>query len=190
MKTEFTKSIMKLVPLLILLISLLPSCAANGTPPVTSPTPSSILQPGTDLSFEHYPVFGEYKDLESVPTGIHVMVSNQSELPSVFDNITADSMANLMAFDFSRYFIVFVFMGFQPVQGPSITIERIWQIQDIIYVRANFDPDGPTYQPLWTAPAQIVKVSKDNMTQYGQITFKLMDQYGVERATTVQIVTR
>ncbi len=68
--------------------------------------------------------------------------------------------------------------------GPKIIIQEIRQVKDVIYILAIFDEDGPTYLPTVGNPAQVVTVSKTNMTQFGQIAFKLIDQIGTERAST------
>lgn len=73
-------------------------------------------------------------------------------------------------------------MGTQAVTGPFITIERIWQIEDTIYVRADFNKAGPTYLPAVSAPAQSVKVNKSTMTNFGVITFIPLDKSENERA--------
>jgi hypothetical protein len=87
--------------------------------------------------------------------------------------------------DFSQYFILFTFMGFHYNTGPKIKVTQIWQINDTVYVEAFFDQGGPTYQPMYSSPCDIVKVSKKNMTQFGEITFILLDQEGAERTRTV-----
>ncbi len=113
---------------------------------------------------------------------IWVMTDTQSPLP---DTIVLDAgQPELNAFDFSRQMLLFAFMGFQGVTGPKITILRMRQDGDTIYVVSSLDPDGPSYQPSWSSPARVAKVSKAGMAQFGELTFRLLDQTGAERAVT------
>jgi hypothetical protein len=96
----------------------------------------------------------------------------------------------IVDFDYSHYFILYAFMGMQAVTGPDIEVVQIWQTDNIIYVEAYFDQAGPTYLESWSFPVDIVKVNKDNMTQFGEITFILLDQEGKERARAVYIITK
>jgi hypothetical protein len=79
-------------------------------------------------------------------------------------------------------------MGMQAVTGPDIEVVQIWQTDNIIYVEAYFDQAGPTALESWSFPLDIVKVSKENMIQFGEITFILLDQEGEERARTTQVI--
>jgi hypothetical protein len=168
-----------------------PSTSSSPSPTITSPppTPSKISVipgttiPGVILEFENFPIYGNLKD-QNIPSQIHVMVNIESPLPDVIKDITMESQAKLSTLDFSRYFILFVFMGFQSVTGPYIKVKQIWQVKDTIWVQADFNPDGPTYLPTYSSPFQDVKVNKENITQFGEITFRLLDLSGKERATT------
>lgn len=122
------------------------------------------------------------------PPYIFVITHTQSPLPDRWEYYTVDpqreKLINIEDVDFSKYFMLVVSMGFQSVTGPKITVESIWQVGDVIYTQANFDMDGPTYQPTFSEPARSVRVSTENMTQFGEITFILLDQEGEERART------
>lgn len=69
-------------------------------------------------------------------------------------------------------------------------VEKIRQVRDTIYILANFDMDGPTYLPTVSSPAYFVKVHKEKMTQFGQLTFILLDQTGSEKARTIVNIPR
>jgi len=160
--------------------------------PTTSPTPTTTNittptttnPPGNILTFEDIAINWLYKELD-IPTQIRVMTSIDSQLPNVIDYITLESQPELNAVDFSRHLLLFAFMGFQGVTGPTIKVTQIWQIDNTIYVEAFFNQGGPKYQPTHSSPADVVRVSKDNMTQFGEITFILLDQFGEERASAV-----
>ena len=161
--------------LLILSTLLSVSACNNGT------TTSTTNPPENSLAFDDFFIHISLKD-QDIPTQIHVMISNDSPLPPVIDQISAEAQTKLDAVDFSQNFILFAFMGYQGVTGPTIKITKIWQINNTIYVEAYFDKGGPTYQPASSSPVNIVKVSKENMIHFSEITFILLDQDGKERA--------
>jgi hypothetical protein len=110
------------------------------------------------------------------------MTNAQSPLPGVLTSLFPDGAETLKYVDFSEYFEIFVFMGTQGVTGPFIKPERIWQNKNIIYVLADFNNGGPYHLDAESAPGQSMKVSKSNMTQFGYLTFILLDLSGKERA--------
>jgi hypothetical protein len=118
------------------------------------------------------------------------MASKNSQLPPDLYQITADSETKLNTVDYSKDFILFAFMGFQSLTGPTITVTRIWQIDNTIYIETYFDKGGPTYEPGWSSPRHVVKISKDNMIQFGKINFVLLDQFGEERANAIFDVSK
>ena len=166
----------------------------------TSISSSAVLPSGTDLKFEVLiiggiyrdtpSIGGEYKDITNVPTGIYVLANEQSPLPKVYTSWYPDSLEILNNFDFSEYFVILVFMGTQGVAGPFINTERIWQNKDIIYVLADFNNGGPYHLDAVSAPSQSMKVSKSTMTQFGTITFILLDLSGKERARAIYDVSQ
>ena len=143
----------------------------------------TITPPENILTFEDIAINWLYKELD-IPTQIRVMTSIDSQLPNVIDYITPESQPELNTVDFSRYLLIFAFMGFQSVTGPTIEVTQIWQIDNTIYVEAFFDQGGPTYQPTHSSPADVVRLSKENISHFGVITFILIDQDGTERART------
>jgi len=150
--------------------------------------PSATSKPGNQLAFEYFRLAAALMELRrGTPAYVFIMTNAKSPLPDRWEYYTPFAPEReektIEDVDFSKNFLLFVSMGFQGVTGPGITVERIWQVQEIIYIQANFDSGGPTVQPMWSEPTNIVKVSKDNMTQFGDITFRLLDQSGEERAT-------
>jgi hypothetical protein len=176
------------------LLLLLPyGCSTKETTiPTTASTPldsTTTPQHDNELEFEDFQLFFSLKDLH-IPTQIYVMASKDSLLPPVLDQISAEYQTKLKTVDYSRDFILFAFMGFQSLTGPTIEVTQIWQIDNIIYIEAFFDKGGPTYAPGWSSPRHIVKVSKDNMSRFGEITFILLDQEGEERARAVYNISQ
>ena len=159
-----------------------------------SATSATTGPPGNILEFEG--LFSS-KNVSNwdIPSQIHVMTTENSSLPNPINELLERYCLKegthykneeiLDTVDFSRYFVILAFMGFQSVTGPTIEIQQIWQVENIIYVEALFDKAGPTYQPAWSSPYDVIKVSKEDMIQFGEITFVLLDQDGEERARTV-----
>jgi len=174
-------SLLLVMPLMFLLVY---GCSTGDTTTTTSPSPTTTSELLNELAFEDFPL-GSDMLFKDIPTHIHIMTDIDSPIPNFNGYFSPAAKTMLDAVDYSRYFILFTFMGSQPFAGPKIEVERIWQVENVIYVEANFDKGGPTYQPTITLPFDTVKVSKDNMTQYGEITFILLDQDGEERARTV-----
>jgi hypothetical protein len=195
------KRMLLIIPVTFLLLS---GCtSSNGTPPpdtsnstitISSTNPSSTFQPENQLDFEFFNLAAATMGVkQGTPAYIFVMSNSKSPLPDRWEYYTPfdpkREEKTIEDVDFSKNFLLLISMGFRSVTGPKITVEKIWQVQEIIYVQANFDPGGPTVQPMYSEPATIVLVSKNNMTQFGEITFKLLDQWGNERAgTTCEIL--
>jgi len=182
----------KIIAIILLLLVFIPGIASCQTPAATSGASGSpntsettfSLPPGADLAFEKFSFDFTQKNANSPDKPqIDTMVNSQSPIPDVFSSL------DVGAFDFSKYFVLFVFMGLQSNSGPEITIQKIRQARDTIFVQTFFDKDGPTYVPLLSSPCQIVKVNKEDMSQFGSIKFILLDQDGNERATNSYIVS-
>jgi hypothetical protein len=202
-RVSFKRSFLfPLVSVLLILVMLLtvPACdnsVSPSTSETTSPDTSATTTnpPENMLSFEHIFTSRNTSVLE-IPTKIYVMTSSDSPLPypindfwEYYDNkIPREEILDTI--DFSRYFILLAFMGSQPVTGPNIEVKQIWQTDNIIYVEAYFDPAGPAFMDSLSSPYDVVKVSKDNMPQFGEITFILLDQNGEERARAVYDISQ
>ena len=81
-------------------------------------------------------------------------------------------------------------MGSETVKGSNIKVKQIWQTDNIIYVEAYFDQAGPAYMDATSSPYDVVKVSKENMTRFGEITFILLDQEEKERARAIYNISQ
>ena len=173
------------------IISIITTTTTTSPPTSETSTTSSItFPPGTDLKFEIIKIGGLYKDENNVPTKICVFSNKQYPLPFVFASWYPDSVIILNNLDFSEYFVIMLFMGTRTITGPFIKPERIWQNENTIYVLADFNNGGLYHLDAYSAPCQSVKVSKTTMTQFGELTFILLDLSGAERARAVDDVLK
>jgi hypothetical protein len=144
---------------------------------------------GTDLNFET--IMFEYdQDLDSDRARIEVFADNQVQMTGKDRWITDEVRSKILAVDFSRYFVLVAMMGDMGSMSYEIHVNRIWQNENVVYVKAKFVfPESGSLQfPATTSPKHIVKVSKEKMTDFGKITFKLWDKFGREWATASQEV--
>lgn len=182
MKPKFGRRLTGLVLLSVFLASLLTSCT---------------LPLETIIHFEDLPISNYYYRNEN-SAQIWVITGgqqynrpqdiewrsdnqNQSEPPHEINN-----------FDFSEYFLMLVFNGFRANYGTGMEIKAIWQDKEIIYVSAHLDDEYPgmTVIPIWSSQYSVLKISKSTMTQFGKITFILLDESGKERAKVTYEVSK
>ncbi len=140
---------------------------------------------GTDLSFET--IMFEYNNLlHSFNAQIVVVADNKTELTGINNWITAEVNSKILSVDFSRYFILMALMGDMGSTSYVIRVNKIWQNEKTVYIKADFISPKPGAIEQWmnTSPKHIVKVSKEKMPDFGEITFKLIDKFGREWATS------
>jgi len=188
-----------LVLLLVIFTVFIVGCKSGNTPSIplttteTSTSAMSISQPAKKVPFEHFQTDGYYYRIEDTaaiwvindllqynrPQGIEWRNQSQTEPPNP-----------IRSFDFSKNFILFTFMGFQAVTGPTIETMQIWQSVNTIYVQAFFSRGGPTFLPTYSSPFDSLKISKDDLAQFGIITFLLLDESGKERAKATYEISK
>jgi hypothetical protein len=144
--------------------------------------PIRTVHPG-ELVFEQLTVSPVMKE-EDIPVQMHVMTSNESPLPDVIYEIPAEGQIELDGTDYSQNFTLFVFTGKQNFGDVAHKVTQIWQTDNIIYIHANFPKPTKTVIPGFIYGKFVIKVSKDNMTQFGEIKFILIDQDERQRAVT------
>jgi hypothetical protein len=152
---------------------------------------ASIKMPrGTDLSFET--IMFEYdRDIgHDFPAKIEVVGDKKTELTGINNWITAEVRSKILSVDFSRYFVLMALMGDMGNTSYGINVTRIWQNKKTVYIKADFIiPEPGTFnQQAITSPKHIVKVSKEKMPEFGEITFRLVDKFGREWATSSQVI--
>ena len=124
---------------------------------------------------------------EDILDQLHVMTGNDSPVPDVIAEIPEESKPELDGIDYANNFILFVFTGKHNFgSSPSTNVTQIWQNDNIIYIQANFPKQtSMTVIPGFYYGNYTLSVSKDNMSQFGEIKLILLDQDGNQRATTI-----
>jgi hypothetical protein len=165
-----TLKIISLLIIILILSSVIINCQGNSG--------------RTDLSFGTLEIgSGDYQDTSPA---IYVLTDIQYHLPEwVHNKPTWEDTV-----DYSDYFVVWALFGHSSTSDETILITNIWQDDDVIYVRAQFLRIPVAIFPAESSPQCIVKVSKDKIRQYGSITFKLLDDYGTERASTHALISK
>jgi hypothetical protein len=121
---------------------------------------------------------------EDIHPQIYVITSNNSTVPDPIAEIPAEGQLKLDSVDYSNYLVLFVFTGKQNFGDVAHKVTQIWQTDNIIYIHANFPKPTKTVIPGFIYGKFVIKVSKDNMTQFGEIKFILIDQDERQRAVT------
>jgi hypothetical protein len=178
--------------LLILVIILLSIPACNYSQGGTSfPTPS-----GTEISFEHFSISNYYYRSE---TTAQIWVLNSLQQynrpegiewkPNPPNPQLSEPPPEIINFDFFQYFIIMVFNGFRNNYGEHMRINGIWQDKDKVYILARLDEATGTVSPILSSQYSVFQISRNQMTQFGEITFTLIDQNGQERASAIYEVS-
>ncbi len=107
--------------------------------------------------------------------------------------------------DFSNFFMVVAFREKTEHPLDLIRISDIWQNENTVYIRAlfyNADPnifhvvleDHSRFVKKYVIPGKeyldytAKAVDKNQMARFGRLTFKLLDDYGIERAATTAVI--
>jgi hypothetical protein len=165
----------------------------TSTTTYTFPSSTVTLPSGTDLVFEtiskNNGTSGPYESKNAQISIINVI---QPSLPESLQWVYPQSQNGILAVDYSQYFIIMAFNGWRGGIGAYFNIIRIWQSDGIVFVLAHFDDPKPggTSLPAVSSQYQVVKVSRTQIAQTGDITFKLFDETGQERATTVETINK
>lgn len=199
-----TKALKWLFSFVLAVTLLLPfSCTSSNTKTVTvpsgspspvktssSPMPSGTTElpeitftfpTGTDLEFETVVIAREPYDKNApIKAEIQVLI-NKPEFPA--KGVLAIHQSKVTEVDFSRYLVLILFMGSSYPYSEGIEVQRIVQTKNTINILAQFPKPQKTVVPGITYPYHIIKVNKDSLTQIGDITFILFNQWGKERAT-------
>jgi len=177
-------SILSLVIAIILLS--IPAC--NSCQGVKSFLPP----PGKGISFElvkHVTFGGGYYHRSEKSAQIWVIDSlqqyNRPEgiewKPNPPDPQLSEPPPEISNLDFSEYFIIMIFNGYRSYYAESMKIERVRQDKDTVNIWTHLD-DGAEYSnPIFTSQYTVLKINREEMTQFGEITFTLIDQNGQER---------
>jgi hypothetical protein len=173
-----------------------PSPMTGPISPLISPSPGSSILPGTTISFEHFKMSGSYWRTEesaviwvitsmqtySRPSGIEW----QQEIP-----VVPEPPPEFLNFDFTQYFLMLVFNGYRGGYGTAMEVKGIWQDKGIIRTSAHLDdPVMTTSIPVYSSQYNVLKVNKANLSQFDEITFRLIDELGKERAIATYKISK
>jgi len=185
-----------LLSLLMSIILLLTGCgpkslntSVSSTPSKTNTSPSIIFPSGTDLAFNTiigaHKVGGPYQDRAAQ---IRVLTDSQSasEVSGMVYSYDADI---LLKADYQHYIVVVVFNGWRVNISKYLEIQKIWRSGNNVFVLAHFDDGGATALQASSSQYQTVTLDRVQLIQTGEITFKLLDESGKERATTMANIT-
>ena len=162
----------------VLLVTVIPLQGCSYSQPV--------LNDGKRLEFE--PIDATYLGNSGCTTPQLIALASKPTLPEKLNII---SKQFILSVDYSKYFVLSASYGFTSVKYSGIIITDIWQKENQVYVRAQFyKPHADNYviEKNKFNPALSVKVNKENLMQYGKITFILLDDYLIERARTSAVI--
>jgi hypothetical protein len=179
---------------LTLFLSTLPSCSS----PNLEPSPTLTFPPGTMLTFEtivkaDYPSTGL-----GAPENPEIIIITSEPLTHILGisphdispNVGSESI--IKEVDYSKFIVLIAFHGTtypeSVLEDRGIGITRILQDGNNVYIQARFQLPQSTVSPGIIYPYHIIKVNKERMTQFGKLTFILLDQLGKERAKTTHDV--
>jgi hypothetical protein len=152
--------------------------------PTLTPTASTTFPEGKDLSFQT--ITRDNYDVYQGKSPQILVVTTDQVLPKTNSWIKDTDVSKLNAVDYSKYFAVIAFNGFLGYWRTDFEIKRIIQNERTIYVIAHFSTTSETTAPRYSSQCHIVQVSKNDMSQYGEIIFKLLDEFRQEKANIIQ----
>jgi hypothetical protein len=135
-------------------------------------------------------VGGPYEDSAAQ---IRVIITSPT-VSEVTGMVYSDDANALLKVDYQRYFVIAAFNGWRSNIYGEFKINRIWQSGNTILIKATFNDliigtTPATYLPATSSQYQAVKLDRGVLTQSGELTFRLLDESGTERATTNSIIT-
>jgi hypothetical protein len=100
-------------------------------------------------------------------------------------NILPSDQSLIQSVDYSQYFVLAISFGYGSSDQNDVI--KTAQFKDIIWVKSNF-PTPPS-EANKTSPYQIIKIRTDQLSQFGEITFRLVNDVLVDKAKTAQNFT-
>lgn len=184
------KKVSVLLLVLAIILFLIPACnySQGGT---SFPTP-----PGKGISFERVDI-GNYYHRSERTAQVWVINSLQQYnrpqdiewKPNPPNPQLSEPPPEISNFDFSQYFIIMVFNGSRGGYGDPMKIGGIRQDKDTVNIYVTFDDNLSTVNPILSSQYRVLQISREEMTEFGEITFTLIDQNGQERATAIYEVS-
>lgn len=153
--------------------------------------------PGKAISFERFSI-GNYYHKSEWSAQVWVINSLQQYnrpqdiewRPNPPDPQLSEPPPEIINFDFSEYFILMVFNGFRGGWGDPMRIEGIRQDEDTVNIYVTFDDNLSTVNPELSSQYGVLKIGRKEITQFGEITFTLIDQNGQERTKATYEVSK
>lgn len=114
-----------------------------------------------------------------------VRIITQKPLPDEIEGIKPHDQPGLSDIDYTKYFVIIAFNGWRGGITSIFSIQKIIQNNGSIFIIAHFNDSVANTAALQAFNSQyhVVKISRDQVTQTGTITFKLLDETGQVRAT-------
>jgi hypothetical protein len=180
-----------LLAILLAFCIVISGCApASTTTTAASPsttTPSTTLPNGQDLSFETISSTGELEG--PYPGGATLRVlTHFSQAWDIADWVFPSSLDSLMKVDYVRYFVVVVFNGYRYLHYTKLEIQRIWRVDNTIYVMAYFEEQQTFGVPIDSSQYQAVRIEKSALNNGEEYTFILVSEDGAQRGMPVKVV--
>jgi len=148
------------------------------TPVPARPEPEPVpQQPGpTEVTVLKFYTISKYNSfIESYPKAPRMeLITSKTDFP--IKGISTEDQNRINAVDFTGNFVLIAFHGWT-YPGNGIEIQKITQIAEHFWVRARFQEPGEAAGTSVTTPYHIVRVSKEQMTQFGEIEFRLSDGF-------------
>jgi hypothetical protein len=165
-----------IVPLCLLLALLgLIACRSNGAAP-TPPAPDLFPGPtisGTPIPFKmvERSESGEYPNREPAL----LVISSPGGANPIRDFIRAETLAWLRSVDYDDFVAIAAFQGHKPTDKYAITIQRVSQRAEMVFVEADFTVPDPEREAadIETSPYHIVLVRRDDLGDQAR-TFHLV----------------
>ena len=109
-----------------------------------------------------------------------------TEIPAqpVYGIRTADQEI-LRDTDYSKYFLVIALFGFGSSEQDEVT--KLWQHDHDFWVQATFATPPDNSEKV--SPYQIIKITRSELTHFGSISFRLLDDQKMDKAKAEQTIT-
>jgi len=163
-----------------------PKGSRNSTSLITPSTAGVAMSAATELNFKTISIANDHIGNANRDTQIEV-ISEKSNSVIPIDPL---DQAKIDSTDFSKNYVIAVFYGWRGYANTAMEIKRVYQDKNIIYVSVYFEIPAGTVAPGYSSSYRIIEISKESMPQFGDITFKLLDDTGKEKAQINQNITK
>jgi len=141
-------------------------------------TVTVTLPPGHYLPFEVISSSTSSSPYQSPGSDIRVLTDTAS-VESVAGWILVETKNRLLAVDYQNHLVILVFNGQRAGITDYFKIKHIRQVDNTVFIMAHFDGGGPTVYPLVSSQFQAVMIKKSDLTQTGELVFRLQHEAGI-----------